>query len=238
MLRDPPKKGTLCSVTPGEDLDDEQRACVADYWWRRAEGELTSWVGFRHVVGDLRAEGSPAAIVALAERAVEDERRHSEWCRDWAVRFGHSDGQIVPRTDHAVTFLGATEEENRILRIAFCCFTESVGCFTLQHARRRIVDPELRRLNRRHMADELRHGRVGWGHLTALDERRRARLRPWIPKLLSALPLACCEGPERDMEELVPYGYFTPRLLGAAYADAMQHVILPGLGSLGLLEAA
>jgi hypothetical protein len=221
-----------------EALDGEQRACVADYWWRRAEGELTSWVGFRHVLHDLRVEGSPAAVIALAERAVEDERRHSEFCLGWAARFGHTGGHIRPRTEDAVTFRSATDEENRLLRIAFCCFTESVGCFTLRHARQSISHPALRRLNQRHMADELQHSRVGWGHLAALDERRRDRLVPWIPKLLAALPIACCEGPEENREELVPYGYFTPRLLAASHADAMQHVIVPGLRSLGLLEAA
>lgn len=225
-------------MDPGEELDREQRACVADYWWRRAEGELTSWVAFGHVLADLREEGSPATVVALAERAVEDERRHSEWCREWAVRFGHADGQIRPRTAEAVTFRGATEEENRLLRITFCCFTESVGCFTLRHARERITDPELRRLNRRHMADELQHGRVGWGHLASLDAHRKERLVRWIPKLLQALPIACCEGPEEEREELVPFGYFTPRLLAASHADAMDNVILPGLRSLGLLGAA
>jgi hypothetical protein len=225
-------------VDPGEALDAEQRACVAAYWWRRAEGELTSWVGFRHVLADLRAEGSPAAVVALAERAVEDERRHSEWCREWAVRFGHSDGQIRSRTEEAVTFRGATEEENRLLRITFCCFTESVGCFTLRHARETMTHPELRRLNQRHTADELQHARVGWGHLASLDARQRKRLSPWIPKLLQALPVACCEGPEEEREELVAYGYFTPRLLAASHADAMDNVIVPGLRSLGLLGVA
>lgn len=222
----------------GEELDVGQRACVADYWWRRAEGELTSWVGFRQVLHDLQAEGSPASLVALAERAVADEHRHSEWCRDWAIRFGHRGGEVRPRSEKALVFRGATEEENRFLRITLCCFTESVGCFTLQEARRRIAAPELRRMNRRHMADELQHSRVGWGYLAALDETHRERLRPWIPELLRALPIVCCEGPEEDREDLVPYGYFTPRLLSAAHDAALLNVITPGLRHVGLLEAA
>jgi hypothetical protein len=225
-------------VDIGEELDAGRRKCVADYWWRRAEGELTSWVGFRHVLDDLKAEAAPAAVVSLAERAVEDERRHSDFCRDWALRFGHSDGQIRPRAESAVTFRGATREENRLLRVTFCCFTESVGCFTLRHARRRIVHPELRRLNRRHAADELQHSRVGWGWLASLDERRKDRLRPWIPKLLAALPLACCEGPEEDRDELVQYGYFTPSLLSASHAEALHAIIVPGLERFRLMEAA
>ena len=37
-------------------------------------------------------------------------------------------------------------------------------------------------------------------------------------------------------EDLVPFGYFTPRLLCAAYDQAMAEVILPGLEHLGLME--
>ncbi|HEV8247242.1 MAG TPA: hypothetical protein VGP93_15800, partial [Polyangiaceae bacterium] len=144
-------------MTTIDDLDSEARAVVAAYWWRRAEGEITSWVGFRHVLGDLRAEGSPSAVIALAERAVEDEYQHAVWCRDWAMRFGHAGGELKPRSETPVTFRGAADSENRLLRIALCCLTETVGCFILRHVRLVLTDPELRDLNQRHMKDELQH---------------------------------------------------------------------------------
>ena len=63
----------MTSALPSEALrarlTGEQRGLLADYWWRRAEGEITSWVGFGHVLSDLRVEGSPPAVIALAERA-------------------------------------------------------------------------------------------------------------------------------------------------------------------------
>jgi hypothetical protein len=52
------------------------------------------------------------------------------------------------------------------------------------------------------------------------------------------LPEACCEGPEEQREELVPFGYFTPRLLRAAHDEAVSEVILPGLSRLGLREVS
>ncbi len=216
-------------------LSDEQRERVAAYWWQRAEGEITSWVGFRHVLADLRAEGSPEAVIALAERAVEDEYRHAQWCRDWARRFGReSEDEPQPRSQQAVTFRGASEAENRLLRIAYCCLTETVGCFILRHVRPTLTDPELRQLNRRHMADELQHSRVGWGHLASLSDEKKSALGRWLPVLLKVLPKTCCEGPEQDCEELVPFGYFTPRLLRAAYDQALAEVIMPGLSELGI----
>src|SRR5262245_61620579 len=151
------------------DLDAKQREIVAAYWWRRAQGEITSWVGFRHVLDDLRAEGSPDPVLALAERAVKDEYQHAIWCSDWARRFGHaSNGELRPRSEAPITFRGAAAEENRLLRIALCCLSETVGCFILRQVRPTITEPELRNLNQRHMADELQHSRVGWAHLSTL----------------------------------------------------------------------
>lgn len=216
-------------------LDAEQCSTLAAYWWRRAEGEMTSWVGFGHVLEDLRAEGSPAGVLDLAERAVGDEHKHALFCRDWARRFGHSGSEDPkPRSTDVVSFRGASERENRLLRILLCCFTETVGCFILREVREVVTEPELRKLNQRHLADELQHSRVGWGHLSTLATGDRAWLRPWTPKLLALLPIACCDGPELDREELVPFGYFTPRLLRAGHDQALREVILPGLQHLEL----
>ena len=218
-------------------LDAEQRARVAAYWWQRAEGEITSWVGFRHVLADLRAEGSPEAVVALAERAVQDEYQHALFCRDWARRFGRiTTDEPRPRSERALAFRGATPAENRLLRISYCGFTETVGCFILRQVRPALKEPELRSLNRRHMADELRHSRVGWGYLASLSPAKKQILSRWLPQLLELLPKTCCEGPEQDYEELVPFGYFTPRLLRAAHEQALAEVIRPGLSHLGIGE--
>jgi hypothetical protein len=218
-----------------DGLSEEQRATVAAYWFRRSEGELTSCVGFQHVLADLRAEGSPAAVLELAERAVRDEYQHAVWCREWAIRFGHPEAiETKARGTDPVRFNGASERENRLLRILLCCLTETVGCFILRHVRQVVVEPELRRLNQRHLADEVRHSRVGWAHLATLTPQTRELVEPWLPKVLGLLPAVCCDGPELEREELVPFGYFTPRLLRAAHADALHEVILPGLSHVGV----
>lgn len=219
-------------------LDGGGRETVAAYWWSRAEGEMTSWVGFRHVLDDLRALGSPGAVLELAERAVADEHRHALFCGDWARRFGHPGGDIRPRSVEPIRFRGATEAQNRLLRVLLCCFTETVGCFILREVRRVVTHPELRRLNQRHLADELQHSRVGWGHLSTLAPADRAWLKSWVPAVLELLPEACCEGEEQPREELVPFGYFTPRLLRSAHDEAVREVIRPGLVRLGLQEAS
>ena len=218
-------------------MDPERRGLVAAYWWQRAAGEMTSWVGWQHVLEDLRAEGSPETVIALGERAVADEHQHALWCRDWAETFGHSCGEIRPRGTRPFTLPGATDAQNRLLRITLCCFTETVGCFTLRHARPALGAEPLRQLNQRHLADELQHSRACWAHLSTLDAHQKDQLRSSVPKLLALLPHICCGGSE-EKEELVPFGYFTPRLLRAALDDALQSVIQPGLEHLNLNQAA
>ena len=220
-----------------ETLTAEQRACVGAYWWQRAQGELTSWVGFQHVLADLRAEHAVDSVLALAERAVGDELQHAQFCREWATRFGHPGGELAPRGERPIAFRGATEAENRLLRIVLCCMNETVGCVVLRHVRPVLALPELRELNRRHMADELQHSRVGWGHLATIGDEQRERLRAWVPALLRLLKSTWCEGSELAREELVPYGYFTRRLLTAAHDEAVSELILPGLNHLSLTKA-
>jgi hypothetical protein len=219
-------------------LDPERRSLVADYWWSRARGEMTSWVGFGHVLEDLKAEQAPPALVALAERAVQDEHQHAMWCRDWAVRFGHAGGEVQPRSQQRLAFSGVSERDNRLLRIALCCFTETVGCVILRLIRPVLSDPELLELNHRHMSDELQHSRVGWGYLATLDSAQKAFLSARLPQLFRLLAFTCCEGSEQDDESLVPYGYFTPRLLRAAHDEAVRELILPGLDHLAIERAA
>jgi len=220
-----------------EELCAEDRARVGAYWWKRAEGEITSWVGFGHVLDDLRLEGSPATILALAERAVADEHRHAMFCRDWAVRFGHPGGEPTPRGERALAFPGAAPRENRLLRIALCCFTETVGCFTLRYVRPFLRHAELKKLNQRHTADELLHSRVGWGHLSVMGEPERDVLRASLQALFALLQDACCAGSEEEREDLIPFGYFTSSLLRQAHDDALQEVIRPGLRHLGIASA-
>jgi len=226
------------TIAETEGLSIDDRARLAAHWWQRAVGEMTSWVGFGHVLADLRAEGSPDFVVMLAQRAVADEYQHALGCRDLAVRFGHPGGGVRPTTLRPVTFDDATDEENRLLRITLSCLTETFGGFVLRALRPRLRDMELRRMNRRHMADELRHSQVGWAHLSTLDDRRRAVIRAFLPQLLSRLPTAQSDGNGAPLEHLVPFGYRTPQLVRAARDAALEQVILPSLAHVGLRVAA
>jgi hypothetical protein len=215
-----------------------QRELLANYWWQRAEGELTSWIGFKHVLADLREEGAVTSLIELAMRAVDDEYEHTQRCRAFALHFGHADEPVIPRGEKPIAFRGATEAQNRLLRITLCAFTESIGCLVLRHARPLIEWPELLEFNRQNMADEVQHSRIGWGHLATVSDEQRRALRPWIPVLLRILHATWCESGELEREDLIPFGYFSARLLEAAYQEAVESVIWPGVIHLGIGRAA
>jgi hypothetical protein len=226
------------SIGGVQGLGEEQRECVAGYWWQRAEGELTSWHGFQHVLADLRTERAAPAVIELAERAVQDEFQHAQRCREWATHFGHPGGELAARGERPIAFRGATAEQNRLLRITLCCMNETVGCVVLRQARPALALPELRAFNRWHMADELQHSRVGWAYLATVRAEQHAFLRSWVPVLLRLVKEGWCEGNEQAREDLVPFGYFSSRLLRAAQDEAVNAIILPGLQHLGITAAA
>jgi hypothetical protein len=222
------------------DLSPADRATLAAYWRSRGNGEMGAEIAFMQVRDDLAVLGAPAPLLALAERAIKDERKHGYWGRDFALRFGGTDesAPVASRT-RTLTFPGASERDNRILRITFCCFNETVGCHVLQDIRPRVTEPELRDNNHQHLADELQHARVGWGFLSTLNASDRALVDKYLPLLLRMVHIACCTGPERaDLEHLVPFGYFTPKVLVAAYERALDEVIRPGLAHFSITEAA
>lgn len=222
------------------ELPAVERSIVIDYWRSRGVGEMGAEIAFKQVRQDLENLGAPAPLLRSAERAIFDERKHGHWGCEFALYYGGTDESdpIAQRT-RVLTIPGATARENRLLRVAFCAFTETVGCHVLQDVRGRILDPKLRKNNQQHLKDELQHARVGWGLLGLLGEEDRAVVRRNLPILLALARKSCCEGPERDeLDHLVPFGYFTPQVLKAAYERARREVIEPGLAHFHIEEAA
>jgi hypothetical protein len=217
-------------------LSKEQRRVLADYWYRRAEGEKTSWVAFGHLLEDLRVLGAKNELVAMAERARDDELRHAGWCRDWAVHFGHPGGEPLPRSEAKLTFSGATEEEDRVLRLTLAAFSETYGCVLLKNARARMRERPLLRLNQTHLADEVNHSRLGWAFLASLRDREKELVLSCLPQLFEALQ-GIAEGPEGEHEELIGLGYFSRDFLQRGLTETTSQLILPGLSHLGLARS-
>jgi len=228
--------GAAVRATHPEDLTQEQRGVLAEYWRGRGVGEMGAERYFARIVSDLRALGAAQSLIDCAIAATGDERRHGLWGRDWAVFFGHTDASdpLAIRTKELM-FPGASARENGILRIAFCALLETVGCHTLAAVRPRIGYGPLLENNRVHLSDEVRHARVGWAFLSTLNASDRHVVSRFLPLLLRLLPKAVCEGSESDQyDALVPFGYLTPSILRQSHAEAVREVIEPGLEHVGI----
>lgn len=211
----------------------ERRALLAAYLWRRAEGELTSFHAFSHLIDDLAALGLPEELLGLARDCQTDERKHSDWCRDAALAIGHAGGVVRARSEAPLRFRGASDLENRVLRLALCCLNETYGCVLLRDARRSMTEASLRSWNRAHLSDEVRHARLGWAFLAALRAEHRAIVDEWLPKLLAAH--AQSTGVDGELEEpaLISGGYYTPSQILRTQKQALDELIRPGLAHLG-----
>lgn len=221
-----------------EQFNQRERKLLAAYWWQRAEGEYTSWKAFGQIRRDLSSLGAHPNTMALAHRAVDDERKHAIWCQEWSERFGGKKQPLAARDETPLRFEGAPDSVQPLLRVAFCCMTETMGCFVLRAQRPHILVEEIKRLNQLHLADELQHSRVGWSFFASMSEAQRNVLRRYTRSLGKLLLEVASAGTETDEENLLGGGYFTKALLRKAGEDALQHVIEPGMRNLRLGEAA
>jgi hypothetical protein len=214
-------------------LTDAQRESLRQYWLGRADGELTTALSFEFMLEDLRLEAAPAPLLELAASAVRDEHAHTDWCTRWAQCLG--DGEPAKprlRGTRPLCFDGASDHDNRLLRTVFgSCFSETVAVHVLTASQALIALPSARSLNHRHVKDELRHARLGWGLVAwgGLTARDRGMIAAHIPEMVQLTRELWLSAPRPDEAELEAYGFLSSRLTDSAYEDALDHVILPGL---------
>jgi hypothetical protein len=181
---------------------------------------------------DLRALNAPKALTQLAENAIAEEHRHVDWCLRFARRLGDEPCQAELGGTRPLTFDGADEHDNRLLRTIFgCCFSETVAVQVLIISQEQLTLESVRQLNRQHAAEEVNHARLGWGFLAwpELEPRDRAMLGAFVPAM-TELTRALWTGPDRPGDvELEALGYLSVPLIERALSRAFDEVIRPGL---------
>ena len=223
-------------------LSDERRAELRHFWCGRANGELTTALSFEYMLEDLQQLAAPPVLLQLAETAISDEHRHVDWCLRFAQLLG--DGEPVSAElggTRPLVFDGASDADNRLLRTIFGgCFSETVAVQVLLASQRQITLESARRLNRQHVAEEVRHSRLGWGLLgwQGLGPRERSMLAAFVPAM-AKLTRQLWLGPQRDADpELHALGYLSRPLIESALEQAFEEVILPGLARNGVGDVA
>ena len=221
-----------------EALSAHHREELARHWLERAAAERRVGDSFA-VVRDTLIEARAAdELVALAARAVDDERRHAELSVLVASRFANRPLEPPPRLDLVVpSHEGASRSLERSLHVfGQCCLNETFACAVLEASLSVTTGPFAKAAIRELLTDELDHARIGWAHLASLAPSARASMGPWVLALVQA-NLYTWRTTSRQYptdDALLAHGALGLALLEGALRTALETLILPGLAHVGL----
>jgi len=218
------------------ELATETRVQLAALWQARAQSESSVRSVFHKLVGELQVAGADPRVVEMARRAADDEARHARVCVELAARYRGS--AVEPAVEPAVRL--PDHVDDRRLRAALhavnlCCIGETLAVAFVEACLAACEDEHLRDIHARHMADEVRHARIGWAHLASLPAEVRGDVARWVPKLVrlnvEAWTSRIGELPEAG---IAGHGYPPRAVLLEAMRKAVDELVLPGFEYAGV----
>jgi hypothetical protein len=220
-----------------DTLSPALRDTVSRGWCQRAAAELQTSAIMSVVCQDVVALQPGSHAARLVARAVDDERRHAEICRQVASRYAGTDLALplespvgIPRYD------GAPEEVERVLRIvAQCSIGETIAAVFLDASLEAARGPLARAATRELLGDDVEHARIGWALLAGSSATTRRGVEPWLlPMLRGYVRLWSEATPCASEPGAREHGLPTPADVAMAARRAMVEVIVPGFGLLGI----
>ena len=211
------------------DLAADTRDGLALLWHQRARSESHVHAVFTQLAADLAATGAHPEVIALALRAVDDEARHAASCQALAVAYGAPTDVVAVGPVRLPEYVDDPRLRAALHAANHCCIGETIASAFVASCLDACADPALREIHRDHLADEIRHARVGWAHLPTLTAAERAQVAGWLPELLRA-QLAAWESRIADLPEagFPGHGYPPRAALLATVHAAVTDVVLPG----------
>jgi hypothetical protein len=228
------------AITPTDPyiarLSADERATLAAIWRSRSTREEAVGNVFGQLVVEMTAADVPAALIDLARAAEADEARHAGVCHALVVAYG---GEPVTKAPRRVRLRDHGEPTPRMRAILHathvCCISETIATAFVEACHGACESPALRELHGQHMADEVRHARVGWALLATIAADERVALAPELPRLLELQLGAWTERIGLLPEAGVPGHGYPPRAeLVAAVHGAIRELVLPGFDHLGV----
>jgi hypothetical protein len=225
-----------------EAIPFERRRTLARIWFTQASTEARVADSFAVVHRSLVALGADAGLVAVAERAIDDEHRHAALCLDMARRYANNpDLPPVPELpfEHPQHASAHDDAERRMLWVmGQCAFNETFASAYLSLSRDVARSPLARAAISELLSDEIDHARIGWAYLETCTPAQRARLASWVHALAVAnlrewrlLQL------NRDVD-LGPFGVPEAEAIERALVEVLAEVIVPGLERSGVMSSA
>lgn len=218
-------------------LSPSLRGTLARVWWMQAATEARVATSFALVHRSLVELDAGAGLIAIAERAIDDEHRHAALCEELAQRYAGRSLPPAPSLAHAHPTHEAArtpEERAALYVVGQCALNETLACAYLRLARSRCTSPLARAAIRELFEDEVDHSRLGWAFLGSVSAPLRTRIEAWL------LPLCVCNLrewlslAEAEGLALEEHGVPSPEPLREALHEAMRGLILPGFAHVGL----
>lgn len=213
------------------------RVAIASHWAHRAEAELRVAKAFEALRPRLAGVGAAPPVLALADKAIDDERRHSALCTELASRY-RGEAVLAASTGAApLPEFGSGDEatEVALVVLGMCAVNESIASEWIRSSYRLATAPTAIYANREHLQDEIDHARLGWAHLATLDAEVLRRVRKFVPRVLE---VNVAEWKKRDANlppSGVPsHGHPSERDEIEIIDAAVRDVVLPGLALLDL----
>jgi len=222
-----------------DTLGAVERKNLARTWLLRAAMERRVADSFHVIHGALTRRGAAHALVDLAERAIDDELRHSELSRLVASRIAGRDLPAPERLPFETPRHEGVSPELRdaLFVVGQCALNETTASAYLEACLQRAEAPVARTALRELLADEIDHGRIGWAYLASLEPAMRARVARWL------LPMAYVnlknwrkETPQDPQHAAVMelHGAPHPSIIHEALVDALRSLVVPGLRELDM----
>lgn len=222
-------------------LAEPERRAIAGHWFHRASAELGVAVAFEAFRPRLRDVGAADVVLALADKAIDDERRHGELCARLAARYLGETAVTVPEArSTALPDFGTGDEPTEIalLALGMCCINESVASEWIRSCWQVATSPAAVAANKAHLQDEIDHARLGWAHLAsaAVGPVLKRSLAAWAPRLLR---VNVAEWKKRDAflpsAGIPAHGHLSAVEQDDVVDAAVRDVVLPGLVHVGLV---
>jgi|SRR5215472_733054 len=220
-------------------LDAELRERLGRQWASRATAELRVAAIFSIVSGGLLETGADPAVIQIAARAVSDEVRHAEICRQLAERYLGRAVPWPPAGRAPMPELARAPKELRptLHTIAMGCVNETIASAWLEESLRPTTSPLARAALRELIADDIHHARLGWAHLASpfVPARLRREIGGWLPGLLSAVVKPwVADAKDRVVEGVPSHGVPSFETTRSVVRSTLRDVVLPGFESLGV----
>ncbi|WP_224246209.1 ferritin-like domain-containing protein [Hyalangium gracile] len=224
----------------GTELPAPLRQRIASAWRFRHHVECEARARFTRLALWLEQAGAPDALVELAHRSAEDERRHAEHCAALARDYGapvseDASVELAEIAPRSLTFSQRTLYE----LVAACCVAETVSVGVLMRLRPAAGSERMRAVLHELLQDEVVHSRLGWAYLAHVAPSESVTfLGRFLPDMLEATAaeasLPTSLSPQDDAPALLPHGVLPHAERRSLFASAMRDVVMPGLEQHGV----